>query len=82
MPVRLRVLKCYIWSTMLYGCETWTLSKGMVKNMEAAEHWFLRRMLRIPWTDQVSTCEDFRRAGVGKVLRQDMIRGQMTFLGH
>ena len=66
IPVRLRVLKCYIWSTMLYGCETWTLSKGMMKNLEAAEQWFLRRMLRIPWTDKISTCEVFRRAGVGK----------------
>ena len=45
IPVRLRVLKCYSWSTMLYGCETWTLSKGMMKNSEAAEHWFLRSML-------------------------------------
>ena len=36
MPVRLRVLKCYIWSTMLYRCEPWTLSKGMMKNLEAA----------------------------------------------
>ena len=57
MLVRLRILKCYIWSTMLYGCETWTLSKWMMKNLEAAEHWFLRRMLRILWTDEVSTCE-------------------------
>ena len=38
MPVRLRVLKCYIWSTMLYRCETWTLRKWMMKNLEAAEH--------------------------------------------
>ena len=82
IPVRLRVLKCYIWSTMLYACETWTLSKGMLKNLEAEEHWFLRRMLRIPWTDKVSTCEIFRRAGVGKGLMQDIIRRQMTFLGH
>ena len=55
MPVRLRLLKCYIWSTLLYGCETWTLSKGMIENLEAAEHWFSRRMLRILWTDKVST---------------------------
>ena len=48
------VLKCYIY-------ETWTLSKGMMKTLEAADHWFLRRMLRIPWTDKVSTCEVFRR---------------------
>ena len=39
MPVRRRVLKCYIWSSMLYGCEAWTLSKGMMKNLEAAEYW-------------------------------------------
>ena len=26
IAVRLRVLKCYIWSTLLYGCETWTIS--------------------------------------------------------
>ena len=31
MPVRLRVLKYYIWSTMLYGCEPGTLSKEMKK---------------------------------------------------
>ena len=61
IPVRLRVLKCYIWSPMLYGCETWTLSKWMMKNLEAAEHLFLIRMLRIPRTDKVSTCEVLRR---------------------
>ena len=80
IPVRLRVLKCYIWSTMLYGCETWTFSKGMMKSLEATEHWFLRRMLRIPWTDKVSTCEVFCRAGEGKGFMQDVISRQMTFL--
>ena len=24
-------LKCYVWSTLLHGCETWTLSQGMMK---------------------------------------------------
>ena len=51
------------------------------ENLEASEHWFLRRMFRIPWTDKVSTCKVFRRAGVGKGLMQDMIRRQMTFFG-
>ena len=68
IPVRLRVLKCYIWSTLLYRCETWTLRKLMMKNLEAAEHWFLRRMLRIPLIDKVSTFEVFTRTGVGKGL--------------
>ena len=34
----------------------------------------LSRMLRIPWTDKVSTCEVLRRTGVWKGLMQDMIR--------
>ena len=53
-----------------------------MQTLEASEHWFLGRMLRIPWTDKVSTCEVFRRAGVCKGLMQDMIRRQMTFLVH
>ena len=53
-----------------------------MKNLEAAEHWFLRGVLRILWTDKVSTCEVFRRDGVGKGIMQDMIRRQITFLGH
>ena len=52
------------------------------ESLEIAELWFLRRMLRIPWTDKVSTCKVLRRAVVGKGLIQDMIRRQITFLGH
>ena len=82
MPVKLRVLKCYVWSTLLYRCETWTLSQGLMKNLEAAKHWFIRRMLRIPWTDKVSTCEVFRIAAIENGLLQDIIRRQITFRGH
>jgi len=27
---RLRLLQCYVWSVLWYGCETWTISKGQV----------------------------------------------------
>ena len=64
-----------------YG-ETWTLSQWMMKKLEAAEHWCLRRMLRIPRIDKVSRYEVFRKAGVEKGFLQDIIRRQMTFLGH
>ena len=50
-----------------------------MKNLEAAEHLFLRR---IPWTGKISTCKVFRGAGVGKGVMQDIIRRQITFLVH
>jgi len=45
---KLRLLKCYVWSTLLYGCESWTISKRIKSQWEAAEM-FLRRMLCIAW---------------------------------
>jgi len=47
MSTKLRLLKCYVWSTLLYRCESWTVNQGMKSQLEATEMWFLRRMLRI-----------------------------------
>ena len=47
MQAKLRTLKCYVWSTLLYGCETWTISKALEKRLVAIETWFLRRILRV-----------------------------------
>ena len=50
---KLRLIKCNIWSAMFYGCETWTISEAMKKQLEAAEMWFLRRMMKISWMKKV-----------------------------
>ena len=31
MTVLIKVLRCYVWSTLLYRCETWTISVAMQK---------------------------------------------------
>jgi len=54
MPTKLCLLKCYVWSTLLYGCEGWTISNTMKTRLEATELWFLRRMMRISWTDKLT----------------------------
>ena len=82
MAVRLRVLKCYIWSTLLYGCETWTISGGMIKTLQALETWFYRRMLRISWKEKVTNVEVYRRINTGTSLLIDIVHRQLTFLGH
>ncbi len=40
----------------------------MIKRLEAVEMWFLRRMMRIPWTARVSNEMVLRRAGVEKLV--------------
>ena len=53
IQTRVRALKTYVWSTLTYGSETWTLSKTLKNKINAAELWFYRRMLRLSWTDSV-----------------------------
>jgi len=50
MKLKIRLLKCYVWSILCCGCEAWTLE--LIKNIEVAEMWFLRHSLRLStWTE-------------------------------
>jgi len=46
-------VKCYIWSTALYGAETGMLWAVDQKQLEIFEMWCRRRMEKIRWTDRV-----------------------------
>ena len=82
LQLRIRVLKWHVWSTLLYGSETWTLTSDLMKQLEATEMWFLRRMLRISYKDKVTNEEVLRRAKVDRTLMKDIVKRQMEFFGH
>ena len=79
LNLRKRFVKSYVWSTLMYGCEAWTINKNMVKRIEAAEMWFYRRMLKISWSDRVRNVEVLQRAGTRReimtAIRQRQLRG-------
>ena len=78
----MRLLKCYVWSTLLYGRESWTIRKRMESQLEAAEMWFLRRTLRIAWTDKVSSDQVLQRANTSRNLLKVIVSMQIRFVGH
>ena len=47
IDTRNRLCVCYVWSTLLYCSETWTLTKIIMKKLQAFEMWMLRRILKI-----------------------------------
>ena len=57
IELRSRIAKCYIWSTLLYEAETWTLTKVTSDKLEAFEMWLYRRMLRISWKEHTTNGE-------------------------
>ena len=51
LNTRMRLTKCYVWSTLLYSAETWTITKTITKRTDAFEMWTYRQMLRISWKE-------------------------------
>ena len=82
LNTKIRVLNCYVLPILTYGCECWTITKELQKRIEATEMWFLRRMLRISWTEHITNEEVLRRTGSGRRLMKMIRKRQMEFLGH
>ena len=79
---RINLIRTYVWSSLLYGAESWTIDKEMEKKINATEMWCYRRMLKVSWTKHVTNAEILRRVGNPDRL-MDVIRSrQLKFLGH
>jgi len=52
--MRKNFAKCYVWSVLLYGCETWTINGQDKMNLEVMEIWIWRSLLKISWTERKS----------------------------
>jgi hypothetical protein len=60
------MLRCYVFSVLLYGVETWTLTELICK--KAFEKWLYRRMLKISWTGRITNQLILERMGKQKEL--------------
>ena len=80
---KMRLVKCYIWATFLYGCETWTLTESIEKKITAFEMWIYRRISRIPWTDKVTNQHVLQEINIKSTELVQMIRTRkVKFYGH
>ena len=82
IDLKVRLLTCYVWSVLLYGCESWTLSVNTMENLEAAEMWFYRRMLRISYQDRVTNETVLQRVHQRRQLLNTIHTRQISFVGH
>lgn len=82
LKLKQRMVKCYIWSVLLYGMESWTLIIRSLNRLEAFEMWNYRRMLRIPWTDLLTNEEVLRRANTDRALITTIKCRKIAYLGH
>ena len=82
IKTKLRLLDCYVFSTLTYGCESWTISPPMENKIKAAEMWFYRKILKISWRSHTTNLEVLNRMGTTQKLINLIRFRQLKFLGH
>ena len=49
---RIKITKAIAWATLLYGCESWTISQKSMDKLKAFEMKCYRKMLKITWREK------------------------------
>ena len=77
-----KILNCYVFSVLNYGCESWTRNKAMCRRVDAFEMWCYRRMLKISYKDRVTNNEVLHRVREDLHFMTDMKKRKLMFGGH
>lgn len=82
LELKLRLTRCYIFSTLLYGAESWTLTETLLKKLQAFEMWVYRRLLRISWVERVSNEEVLRRLHKEPEINKNIKIRKLEYFAH
>ena len=50
LPTNVHLVKTMVFTVVMYGCESWTVTKTECQRIDAFDLWCWRRLLRVPWT--------------------------------
>ena len=82
LTTRKRLLKCYVWTTLLYGSETWTITSRMSERLAAFEMWLYRKMLKIQWTEKITNKDVISRVGEQHNIMNVIRTRKLRYFGH
>jgi hypothetical protein len=81
LKLKKKLVKCYIWSIVLYSAETWTLRAVDQKHVESFEMCW-RRMEKIIWTDHVRNEEVLLRVEEQRNILHEITERKANWIGH
>ena len=72
----------YGFSSIMYGCESWTIKKVERRRIDAFELWCWRRLLRVPWTARRSNPSILKEISPECSLEGLMLKLKLQYFGH
>jgi hypothetical protein len=82
LKLRMKIVKCYIWSIAVYGAENWTLRAVDQKHMESCDMWCWGRMEKISWTDHVRKEEVLLRVKEDRHILNEISKWMANWIGY
>ena len=55
---KVRIVKAMVFPAVMYGCESWTITKAEHQRIDVLKLWCWKRLLRVPWTAKL-LCLDY-----------------------
>ena len=71
-----------VFPVVMYGRETWTIKKSECQRIDAFELWWLRRLLRVPWTARRSKQSILKDISPEYSLEVLMVKLKLQYFGH
>ena len=66
----------------MYGCESWTIRKGMHWRIDISELWCWRRLSRVPWTSRRSNQSILKEINPDYSLEGLMLKLKLQYFGY
>ena len=66
----------------IYGCESWTMTSGDKKRVDAFERWWYRILLRVSWKERKTNKWVLEKIWSVLTLRKSMAERKMRLFGH
>ena len=82
LPTKVHLVKAMVFPVVMYGCESWTITKAESRRIDAFELWCWRRLLRVPWTARRSIQSILKEISPGCSLEGLMLKLKLQYFGH
>ena len=82
LPRKVHLVKAMVFPVVMYGCESWTITKAEHQRIDAFELWCWRRLLRVPWTARRSNQSILKEISPGCSLETLMLKLKLQYFGH
>ena len=81
-PTKVCLVKATVFPVIMYGCQSWTITKAARRRIDAFELWCWRRLLRVPWTARRSNQSILKEISLGCSLEGLMLKLKLQYFGH